>query len=337
MRDLVSVIIPVYNAHDTIECCVKSVLSQSYHEIEVIVVDDGSTDDCCSLLSDIQDKRLRIFRKENGGAASARNYGLNVATGKFVEFVDSDDLLEQQCIEKFVEKQKLHDSDLVISGYHLLKGNKKVTIPEEYLEGAEIIKHKFVDLWNTSYINVPWNKLYRKSLCQNLKFDNKVTLGEDLIFNINYLKRTKNIQICDFALYAYNVGSESSLTAKYYDSCFEDVKKIYATVSDFMGTKIWSCDSNRASEILWKSYLHCVEALVLNSGKNYKEMNRILDEWRSESVFYSLYKYTHKTIKNYYFAKKSSHKIREILMFEKLTSATKKYIKGRMKVFMSGE
>lgn len=102
MRELISVIIPAFNAEKTIKKCVESVLEQTYKEIEVIVIDDGSKDNTFHIIKNIPNERLRVFRTKNQGVSSARNYGMKMARGKYIGFVDSDDYIKPQMYEKMV-------------------------------------------------------------------------------------------------------------------------------------------------------------------------------------------------------------------------------------------
>lgn len=179
MRDkgLVSIIIPVYNAQEYLDDCIKSVLGQTYKNFEVILIDDGSLDKSLKICNGYSewDNRIIVIHKENGGVSSARNMGLDVAKGDYILFVDSDDYIAEDYIESHIN----FDADVVVSGTEKSGA---------YLKN-EILKNEgeFVGFGG------PWKKLYKKELISNTRFREEIKIGEDIIFNLEILKKTENI------------------------------------------------------------------------------------------------------------------------------------------------
>lgn len=195
---LVSVIVPVFNADKYIENVIKDILIQTYDKLELILINDGSTDGSKLIMQEYaqQDGRVRIIDKKNAGQSSARNIGLNAAKGQYIRFIDADDRIPYNSIEllvKAIEKNK--DIDLVIGNY--------ITVPEKKLVMGDTIKSGrvnpnefqkiFIENVRTFYMGVPWNKLYRKEIIDkyNIRFAEDVIWCEDFLFNINYYEKCK--------------------------------------------------------------------------------------------------------------------------------------------------
>ena len=177
-----SIIVPVYKTEKYLDKCVSSILQQSYTDFELILVDDGSPDNCPQMCDSYQkqDDRIKVLHKENGGVSSARNFGMAVATGEHIWFVDSDDYIEPFSLQQLYEAQKAQQADLYVfnnGSVHELSSNSI----NEFFE-----KYYFTYILGFG----PWNKLYKRKIVQSnhLHFDTQETIGEDLLFNIEYYK-----------------------------------------------------------------------------------------------------------------------------------------------------
>lgn len=173
MDKTVSVIVPVYNVEAYLPRCMESLLSQSYQALEIILIDDGSTDSSGTLCDGYgaKDSRVRVIHKKNGGAASAKNAGLRVATGEYLSFVDSDDYLEPGAYAFLVEQLEAHGADVVQSGYRDVFPDRC----EERIASAEICKYenteylrRFTQDWTCALL---WDKLYRRSVFEGIFFE----------------------------------------------------------------------------------------------------------------------------------------------------------------------
>ena len=190
----VSIIIPVYNAEKYLERSINSILKQTYKNIELILVDDGSKDNSLRVCQEFSKKHKNIItiHKENGGVSEARNTGIQHATGDYIEFVDADDSIDENCVEKLVSGIK--DADVCLCGFVLDKidGQKILAAKEDYVfEFRKDIKKAF-DLVRLGLSNSPCNKLYKKEKIKTL-FNKKYFIGEDVIFNLNYIKNCEKI------------------------------------------------------------------------------------------------------------------------------------------------
>ena len=196
---MISVIVPVYNRKETLERCVQSLRGQTYSDLEIILVDDGSTDGSGALCNALarEDVRIRVIHKENGGVSSARNAGMEAAKGEYLMFTDSDDYAEAQMAEKLLEG--IGGDDIAICGFHHhYQGRDIVRIPRVPGQSGE---ENFLSLYGQGFMNMPWNKLYRRALAG--RFDESLSLGEDLLFNLDYLRRTDGISVVKEALCHY--------------------------------------------------------------------------------------------------------------------------------------
>lgn len=216
----ISVIVPVYNAEKYIKRCVDSILSQEDAEFELLLIDDGSSDNSLKICREYEenDDRVRVFHKENGGPAAAREFGLENATGEFITFVDSDDWLREGFIKRVLE---VGDSaDFIIFGiYFYFKDFTIETIPSkeqkiftvsEFLASEEIYKYQ-------SSLSGPVSKVYKKSIIEknDIHFDETMSFAEDSLFNICYLKCCETVLMDDNWFYHCDKNNSGSLTHNY--------------------------------------------------------------------------------------------------------------------------
>lgn len=220
MNNLISVIIPVYNVEQYLSKCLDSVVNQTYKNLEVILVDDGSTDNSGKICDEfaLKDNRIIVIHKSNGGLSSARNEGLKFAKGQYVGFVDSDDYIEIGMYEKLLEVSLKYGSDVVCSNYYRVTNNK--IYYKKILKGknilAEISNNKGLEM---GFDNLPFHacdKLFERSLFNNLSFP-EGQLFEDISTISKIFMEAKKIVIYDKPLYYYNMMNLSSLTKQSFN------------------------------------------------------------------------------------------------------------------------
>jgi len=173
----VSVIVPIYNVQDYLKRCIDSILHQTYKNLEIILVDDGSTDDSCKIVQDYEklDNRIKSFRKKNGGLSDARNYGIKKARGDYILYLDSDDWLDVNMISTMVEKIKKYEADIVQVGFYytyedyLLYDNRYY---EENDKDVVLDRHSLMKelVINKRVKNFAWGKLYKTELIKDILF-----------------------------------------------------------------------------------------------------------------------------------------------------------------------
>lgn len=193
----VTIIVPVYNAEKTINKCVASILSQSYRDFELMLINDGSKDNSLKVIKKIKDDRITIIDKENEGVAKTRNFGIRKAKGEYIMFVDNDDFIEKDCLKNFVDN--LDNCDVIMGGY------KRVS------NKGTIFTQKLADtIWSRYIVMAPWSKLYRKDFLikNNIEFlDYKI--GEDVYFNMQVLTKTAKIKTIPTMDYNWFYNDES--------------------------------------------------------------------------------------------------------------------------------
>lgn len=222
MKDTVSIIVPVYNGEKTIRRCLESITNQTYTNLEIIVVNDGSKDNTETIISDIaiKDSRIRLISITNGGVSNARNQGLKLAKGKYIEFVDSDDYIDKDMVGLFVRLMEEKQVDFLSNGYVLHSKNSKTSIiynAQLFRSKSEILK-SIPQLYNDGILNTIWNKLYLKNKITS-NFDCNIEVGEDLVFNLNYISSIDSFYIDNTSTYHYNeINANVSLSKKYHSN-----------------------------------------------------------------------------------------------------------------------
>lgn len=190
---MITVIIPAYNAAKTIVCCVESLLSQTYQDWELIIIDDGSTDNTLDVCQTFQDKRIQVYHKTNGGVSSARNYGLIYAKGEYIAFVDADDYLVPVYLEHL---NKGSDYDLSITGFCYDKEPEKTNLLLELRDKSSIAKF-LSELINADQLCYPWGRMFKRSIIEqyHIRFNEKMRFAEDNVFNWEYLCHINSLRI----------------------------------------------------------------------------------------------------------------------------------------------
>lgn len=243
--DLISIIIPVYNVEEYISDCIESVLKQTYNNIEVIIVDDGSTDNSkeIALSYSIKDNRVKVLSQKNMGASVARNRGIEESTGKFIMFFDSDDILEKNGIDILYNEIIKNNCDISIGdwinidennnllGSHDMK-NKELFKKSKLYSNKEILLFSFFD-------PVPSNKLFKKEIISKykLKFA-EVAIGQDLNFFLKYIIHCDKVKLINKRIFKYRIRSGSisrtySIKILEIIKSFEDIQKYYINNGKF--------------------------------------------------------------------------------------------------------
>lgn len=199
-----SIIIPVYNVENELARCIESIINQTMHNFEVILVDDGSPDNCPQICDEYAEKYnyITVIHKENGGVSSARNAGIKIANGKYIWFIDSDDYIEPNSIEVISSHLK-DDVDF-------LEFNVKTAISGKVENFSDFIKRYQIGYTLTAQ---PWDKIYKTSLIRenNIQFDVEEKIGEDQLFNVCYYKVIKNFVFITDSLYHYVYRATSAM------------------------------------------------------------------------------------------------------------------------------
>lgn len=264
MRPLVTVIVPIYNNEKDIVVCVNSLLQQSYDNLQIILVDDGSTDESYEVCKGFQDSRITLLQKDNGGAASARNYGLTYAKGKYIYFLDSDDYLENTAIEKLVCVAEKAKADCVIFEGHNYTEEKDLKVKKDGLSlktayaamsGRMLLPQL---LQNKDFHASPVLYFVHRQAYENgLEFEEGI-MFEDELFSFQLLEKCKNVVCFREKLYNRKVRSGSVMTSKgkgmfRFDSISRVFDKLFEMYTEKSSDEVIKKYIVRIS-LLWYSY-----------------------------------------------------------------------------------
>ena len=288
IKPIVSVIIPVFNSEKTLKRCISSILQQTFTSLDIICVDDGSTDSSKEILEYYRnfDSRIRVISIEHQGLSAARNMGLQEIHGQYVAFCDSDDYVSERWIEELLKTIELYESDVAICGF------KRVSYDEEYVGERFITCQEglcgSIDLWSVfkNHLLTPaWNKLYSSEVIRQnrILFDESMINCEDLAFNISYMMNAVNgYAVVSETLYFYR-NSPKSLSKQYALNLWPSkVKQMNALATcmnqysvSFAGDQIgW--DEYRL-DVIERCLQNClIDINFRNVYKRYKESHEIM-------------------------------------------------------------
>lgn len=229
---MISVIVPMYNSEKYIDRCIESLIMQTYTDIEIVLVDDGSKDNTftvCRKYTETDD-RVKYFFQENKGVSGARNTGILKSTGEYIMFVDSDDWMPTEGIELLYDKMQDNVLDMVIGGLSRVKEgeNDYYKFEAKILTGQDSVAKEISRCYLSALASSPCGKIYKRNIMEGICFDEKMTLGEDLFFNLNYFNRCNSIEIISDVVYYYADDNSNSLTNSYIRNTFEMMKRIYS-------------------------------------------------------------------------------------------------------------
>ncbi|SFF60206.1 Glycosyltransferase involved in cell wall bisynthesis [Salegentibacter agarivorans] len=240
-QNKVTLIIPIFNAEEYLHRCLKSVMVQRYKNFEVILINDGSSDNSISIIQNFLniDNRFRYFFQDNAGPSSARNLGIEKARGKYLSFIDADDWLSGDYIEKLVTPMQNNNPDLVCAGYFEVNSNfpegiKLHDFQPEYLN-RKIDKSLFQSNLFTGVSGVLWGKLFKKEVFikNNIHFNKDIKLSEDLLVILEYSKYINEVFIIHNSIYYYNRLNENGLSRKVSINKYYDLKLFLGELDKF--------------------------------------------------------------------------------------------------------
>lgn len=265
----VSIVIPVYNAESYLTDCIESIINQSYQNIEIILVDDGSTDNSGSICDNYakKDNRIKVIHEKNSGVSTARNSGIKASSSGYVNFIDSDDIVHSDYIKKLVENV---NSDL-LPICRIEEFQDRVTIKNEDNGIINLNKDRFIELCKLTLLNTPCCKLYNLDIIRNnnICFDTKLSLGEDLLFNLDYLKHIDKIVIVDQVLYYYRRSESNTLSTAYNPKMPEIQSILFDKYTDFF--KVLSMDNSTSR--IYDSYRYSILAIMIENEFKNKSVN----------------------------------------------------------------
>lgn len=214
----ISVIVPVYNVEQYLHRCIDSILAQTFTDFEVLLIDDGSTDNSGKICDEYakKDKRIRVFHKKNGGVSAARNCGIDFSKGELIYFVDSDDWLKQNCLQNIITN--IVDVDFLVFSYTWIfyDGSTRTVTPKEMkIEGIDKIEDFILHIRHNNtkenMFGYPWNKVFKREIVKhyNIKFEEGLHYCEDEIFVLSYCLKIKKAKSISTALYCHWLRNDS--------------------------------------------------------------------------------------------------------------------------------
>lgn len=328
--ELISIIIPVYNAEKYIENCLKSLIAQTYKNLEIIFVDDKSTDNSLHIIGKyLYDKRINIIKKDvNSGVSNTRNIGIEISKGCYIMFVDADDYIAPTCIEEMYKLLKGNNADVVCSNFKIVD-NSDEELTEESLENNIIlfqtdeIESIICSMLNNRRYKIDpciwgfsWGKLYRRSIIEDITFDEKVRFREDTLFNIQIYQRAKKILYCNTPYYFYYVN-EKAASFRFFEDYEREISYFFTIINKYYPIIENEC-LNICGLFMYMTYLkHYAMHKNLTFGSRYKLIRDTFNNemWRAffKNVNYSQITLPYKILV-FFFRYKISYGI--ILLFE---------------------
>lgn len=314
MSELISIIVPVYKVEDYIQRCVNSILGQTYKNLEVILVDDGSPDRCGEICDryTMLDDRVKVIHKKNGGLSDARNVGIEASKGEYIAFVDSDDWIHDKYIEKLYQLLKKTNSDISVCNF-IRTSTKGIQIDiskEEIYEYTNVeALGQFVDTFSVQMV-VAWGKIYKKNLFEKVRFP-MGRIHEDEFTTYKLIYRAKKIVLTTLPLLYYWQREDSIMGVGFNIKHQFDVIDAYKQRAQFFrkaGLEELSC---RTYKLLFFIYLITSRRMnnvddSLKKGEfnnNFKELRNNLRKSKQNfkfKIFYELYYISPKTMDRVY-------------------------------------
>lgn len=223
---LVSIIVPMYNSEKYISRCLESLIKQTYKNIEIIVVDDGSNDNSINIVSSLNDKRIKLYKKENSGVSSTRNYGIEKSNGDLLLFVDSDDYIDTTMIDKLVKKVRNKDEAFVTCNNTEIYKDKEEIRETFEEENVGLNREYLIRAIASGRAGLVCSKLVSRKVIidNNIRFDSNLKIGEDQLFFIEVAQYCNDFEYINESLYFYDRRNENSATISYKENLIDNFK-----------------------------------------------------------------------------------------------------------------
>ncbi|MCR2823822.1 glycosyltransferase family 2 protein [Lederbergia panacisoli] len=297
MDDKISVIVPVYNVEEYLPKCIESIINQTYTNLEIILVNDGSTDKCGEICNhyELVDKRIQVIHKKNGGLSDARNEGLNAATGKYINFIDSDDYIHKEYYEALINLMVENNADITQcqfikvyerneTKYNNDTNNDDINKDAIVLNNIEALNN----LYNNNYVPtvVAWNKLYKKELFADIRFP-KGKIHEDEFTMYKLLFSSKKVAITPKGLYYY-LQRGNSIMGENFNPKRLNILEAYSNQIEFYSKKKLF-DLKLKAVLKQESNLRNLMRKTLNSNlDNKRELFDYLINYYKRDFYYSI-------------------------------------------------
>lgn len=247
MKPLVTVIVAIYNTEPYLKRCVESIIQQSYRQMQVLLINDGSPDNTPKMCQDYADKYeyIEYIQKENGGVSSVRNLGLSLAKGEYICFIDSDDYLDKDYLKEMVSVMEKKNPDIVVCGhYREQESGKKKTMCCKTDGAMPYTQAMSCMYYDNAFAAYPWNKLYKREIIENyqLAYDLELRMTQDLVFVTQYMLHCKKVEYIAKPLYCYCYNATSVCRDIKNTGVFDRKKLITLKAHDITEDLIKDCD-----------------------------------------------------------------------------------------------
>ena len=261
-----TIIIPVYNAEETLENTVRSALNQTYKNVEIILIDDGSTDSSGAICDRFaaQDNRVKVRHIKNGGVSNARNTALEIASGAYISFLDSDDMMEPDMIKHLVDQLEKNSTNLSACGIIVEFSTGKAGVHKFPVTG--VVNNENMDNvlhnWFDIYMLAIWNKLFKASIIKENKitFKKEMTINEDGVFVVEYFMHVSSAFFGNSPLYHYIQGNPTSLTAKFNPDAIRCSLVFLDSLRELI--KTWGLDPDAYEDMLFEKQCAVIDASI---------------------------------------------------------------------------
>lgn len=302
-----SVIIPAYNCEKTIKQTVDSFEAVKYDSMEIILVDDGSTDSSCEVCKQIVDKysNVRYYYQENAGVSAARNFGIQQANGKYILFCDSDDTVNPKLLRKCMLKAIEQDADMLIFGmlfryyYHdRFTKEKELKCDNEVLLETKDFANQLAFLFDINYLSSACNKILKRSLCLKVSFNTSKKIFEDLLYVLEYLNYCSTVILMPDLVYIYQVklpknNSSKTKCIENFDIYMKEFHNAVLNLEDYTGTELLEL----------RKRIICVYEIILQDklfNSSYRELKKLEMGKLSVSFFEKSYVPSKKALQLYF-------------------------------------
>lgn len=277
MEDLVTIVVPIYNVEKYIDRCINSILNQTYKNLEIILVDDGSPDNCGKMCDEYaqKDSRIKVVHKENGGLSDARNAGIDIAKGKYISFIDSDDYIEPEYVEILYKTISEDKSDMAISSHKVIYENgtvlEKATGEKSVLNPKQVLKRI---LYDEGIDLSAWAKLYKIELFQEVRYP-KGRIFEDASTTYKLIDESQKVSINSKSTYNYMIRN-NSISNITFSTKKMDLITSTKEMSDYIKGKYPDLEKACNRRLMY-AYLSTLSQLAMSTKKFPDEQKILMD------------------------------------------------------------
>lgn len=288
-KELVSIIVPVYNMEGSLRTSVEALLQQTYGNIEIILVDDGSTDGSYKICQELAagNEKVKVYHTENQGSGMARNYGIDKASGKYAYFPDADDILQIDAVEILVNEMESDECDMIVFGFREIDEQGQVvekSCPAGSFDGDYLRRNYDIYYNNYNIKGAPWNKFFNlhKIKEENILYPS-LRRHQDEVFILRYVTKAKRVRFISDVLYTYYTNSLKKEWEKYPTDYIEIVNELQKYQTEIIGS--WNADNSRIIDAVNSNYVaNYIKALELSFGKKFRFKKKERLNWITDKA-----------------------------------------------------